>query len=456
MFRRIQAISRELQFAISFAASSDVQDETHAGNPTSIIYSDAHREGDFMTSGDPAGTSPAGGKLPSLRQPDSGRGILVAVVVLLIVALVVIAGILPRLKARADLKIETRDAAVPTVAIIHPKPGKPGTEIVLPGSLQAFTDSPIYARTNGYLKAWYHDIGSRVKEGELLAVIESPEVDQQLDQARADLNTAEANYNLAKITADRYQNLLKSGSVAKQDVDNAIGDFQGKKASVASAEANVKRLQELQSFEKVYAPFSGVITARNTDVGHLINSGAGSLATELFHISAVRKLRVFVNVPQQYSTSTRPGLPATLTLPEFPGRVFKGVLVRTSDSIDPSSSTLLVEVDVDNPTGQLLPGAYGEVHFQIPSAVPVLTLPVSALIFRSQGLQVGIVRNGNHAELTNITLGRDFGKEVEVIAGLNSADSVIDNPPDSLVSGELVRVVGSREENGGGQSGNAQ
>ncbi|MGA9884827.1 MAG: efflux RND transporter periplasmic adaptor subunit [Candidatus Acidiferrales bacterium] len=409
-----------------------------------------------MTSGDRTGPSPAGSELPPPRRPRSRRGLLATVVVLLIVALVVIAGVLPRLKARADLKIETRETAIPTVAIIHAKPGKPGTEIVLPGNLQAFTDSPIYARTNGYLKAWYHDIGSRVKKGELLAVIESPEVDQQLDQARADLNTAEANYDLARTTAERYQNLLKSGSVAKQDVDNAVGDSQAKKASVASAEANVKRLQELQSFEEIYAPFSGVITARNTDVGHLINSGAGSPATELFHISAVQKLRVFVNVPQQYSTSTKLGLPATLTLPEFPGRSFKGVLVRTSDSIDVSSGTLLVEVDVDNPTGELLPGAYGQVHFKIPSAVPVLILPVSALIFRSQGLQVGIVGNGNHAELTNITLGRDFGKEVEVIAGLSPSDSVIVDPPDSLVSGELVRVVSSREENGGGPSGGAQ
>ncbi|MGH9717212.1 MAG: efflux RND transporter periplasmic adaptor subunit [Candidatus Acidiferrales bacterium] len=409
-----------------------------------------------MTSGGRTGASSAGDELPPPRRHHAWRGLLAAIVVLLIVALVVIAGVLPRLKAEADLKVETRGAAVPTVAIIHPKPGKPRTEIVLPGNLQAFTDSPIYARTNGYLKAWYHDIGAHVKKGELLAVIESPEVDQQLDQSRADLNTAEANYDLAKITSQRYQNLLKSGSVAKQDVDNAVGDYEAKKAAVASAEANVKRLQELQSFEKVYAPFSGVITARNTDVGHLINSGAGSPATELFHISALRKLRVFVNVPQQYSTSIRPGLPAMLTLPEFPGRNFKGVLVRTSDSIDASSGTLLVEVDVDNPTGELLPGAYGEVHFQIPTAVPVLILPANALIFRSQGLQVGIVENGNHAELKSITLGRDLGSEVEVVAGLNPTDSVIVDPPDSLVSGELVRIVSAREEDGGNSSGGAQ
>ena len=372
--------------------------------------------------------------------------------VLLVVAIVVIAGVLPRFKARAALKTETRELAIPTVAVIRPKLGDPRTEIVLPGNMQAFTDSPIYARTNGYLKAWYHDIGSRVKQGELLAVIESPEVDQQLDQARADLNTAQANLALARITADRYQNLLKSGSVAKQDVDNAVGDYQAKKATVDSAEANVKRLQELQSFEKVYAPFDGVITARNTDVGHLINSGAGSPATELFHMSAISKLRVFVNVPQQYSASTHPGLPATITLPEFPGRTFKGTLVRTSDSIDAASRTLLAEVDVDNPTRELLPGAYAEVHLQLPNATRALILPVSALIFRSQGMQAGVVENGK-AVLKDITIGRDFGNDVEVVAGLNPNEPVIVNPPDSLVTGELVRIVSAREEDGGNPSG---
>jgi len=376
-------------------------------------------------------------------------------VILLVVAVVVIAGVVPRFKARAALKTETRELAIPTVAVIRPKLGDPRTEIVLPGNMQAFADSPIYARTNGYLKAWYHDIGSRVKQGELLAVIESPEVDQQLDQARADLNTAKANFALSQTTAERYQNLLNSGSVAKQDVDNAVGDFQAKKATVASAEANVKRLQELQSFEKVYAPFDGVITARNTDVGHLINSGAGSPATELFHISAISKLRVYVNVPQQYSGATRPGLPATITLPEFPGRSFKGTLVRTSDSIDAASRTLLVEVDVDNRARELLPGAYAEVHFQLPNATRALILPVSALIFRSHGMQAGVLENG-HAVLKTITIGRDFGNEVEVVAGLDPTDSVIINPPDSLVSGELVRVVSDSDEVGGNPSGGAQ
>jgi RND family efflux transporter MFP subunit len=413
-------------------------------------------KGELVTDGIYSGRRPGECELTSARRRESGRGVLIAIVALAIVAAVVIAGIVPRFKARAALKTETRELAIPTVAVIHPKPGDPRTEIVLPGNMEAFTDSPIYARTNGYLKAWYHDIGSRVKKGDLLAVIESPEVDQQLDQARADLNTARANYALAQTTAERYQNLLKSGSVAKQDVDNAVGDFEAKKATVASAEANVKRLEQLQSFEKVYAPFDGVITARNTDVGHLINSGAGTPATELFHISSIRKLRVYVNVPQQYSASARPGLPATITLPEFPGRHFSGTLVRTSESIDAASRTLLVEVDVDNPTGELLPGAYAEVHFQIPNATRALILPVSALIFRAQGLQVATVENSDRALLKNVTLGRDFGNEVEVIAGLDPGDEVIINPPDSLISGELVRIVSSREENGQSPSGAGQ
>ncbi len=387
----------------------------------------------------------------SVNQAQSGQsphtaskgGVWWAIVILLIVAAVVIAGVVPRWKARAALVKETRDVAVPTVSLIHPKLGAPQTEIILPGNVQAFADSPIYARTNGYLKKWYVDIGARVKTGQLLADIETPELDQQLDQARADLNTAQANYRLAGITAARYQELLKTDSVSKQDVDNATGDFEAKRAMVASAEYNVKRLEELQSFEKIYAPFDGVITARNTDIGHLINSGAGGPATELFHIAAIQQLRVYINVPQQYSQSTKPGLAADLTLPEYPGRRFPGTLVRTADSIDVASRTLLVEVDVDNRTGEILPGAYAEVHLKAPAAAPALILPVSALIFRSQGLQVATVRDGKTATLVNITLGRDLGSEVEVISGLAADDLVVANPPDSLVTGEIVRVAAS-------------
>ncbi|MBZ5501539.1 MAG: efflux RND transporter periplasmic adaptor subunit [Acidobacteriia bacterium] len=377
---------------------------------------------------------------------DSGghprQGVLAGVVVLGVAATLVVAGIVPRLKAKAALLKETRDLAIPTVSVIHPKLGALQTEIVLPGNIQAFSNSPIYARTNGYLKKWYVDIGARVKAGQLLAEIETPEVDQQLDQARADLKTAQANYRLAGITAERYQGLLKSDSVSKQDVDNASGDLDARKAMVASAESNVKRLEQLQSFEKIYAPFDGVITARNTDIGHLIDSGAaGGAATELFHMAAIHKLRVYVNVPQQYSQFARPGLTADVTLLEFPGRRFKGTLVRTANSIDVATRTLLTEVDVDNARGELLPGAYAEVRLQAPAGIPALILPVSTLIFRSEGLQVGTVQKGNRAALNSITVGRDLGTEVEVLSGLTPDAVVIVNPPDSLISGETVRVA---------------
>jgi RND family efflux transporter MFP subunit len=382
-----------------------------------------------------------GKQAETVGQPRSKHGALWVILALLVVAAIVVAGIVPRLKARAALRTETNDLAVPSVSVVHPKLGAPLSEITLPGNIQAFTDSPIYARTNGYLKKWYVDIGARVTAGQLLADIDTPEVDQELDQARADLNTAQANYNLSEITSARYQDLLKTDSVSKQDVDNATGDFAAKKAMVASAQHNVNRLEELQSFEKIYAPFEGVITARNTDVGHLINSGNGGPATELFHIAAVRTMRVYINLPQQYSQGAKPGITATLTLQEFPGREFQGKLVRTSDAIDVATRTLLVEVDVDNPLGEILPGAYTEVHLKVPSGVPALILPVSALIFHSDGLQVGTVQDGNRAALTKITLGRDMGSEVEVVSGVTANDLVIANPPDSLISGETVRVV---------------
>jgi RND family efflux transporter MFP subunit len=402
-----------------------------------------------MTDSQRDGIAVSGGEFTPTDRPRSKHGALVAVVVLVIIAGIVIAGIVPRLKAKAALRIETYDLAVPTVSVIHPKLGAPETEIVLPGNIQAFTDSPIYARTNGYLKKRYVDLGSRVKAGQLLADIETPEVDQQLDQARADLNTAQANYHLSEITASRYRDLSQTDSVSKQDVDNATGDFEARRAMMASARSNVKRLEQLQSFEQIYAPFDGVITARNTDIGHLIDSGAaGGTGTELFHVAETRTWRVFINVPQQYSQAAKPGLAADLTLQEFAGRRFKGKLVRTADSIDLASRTLLVEVDVDNPSGELLPGAYAQVHLKVTSGASTVILPVSALLFRSEGLEAGTVESGNRAELRKVMLGRDFGTEVEVISGLTAADSVIVNPPDSLASGETVRIAASP---GGGE-----
>ena len=379
------------------------------------------------------------GKAP--RETGSKHGVLIAVIVLAIVAAVVVGGIVPRLRAKEALKKETYDLAVPTVNVARPRQGAPQMEIVLPGNMQAFTDSPVYARTNGYLKKWYVDIGGRVKAGQLLAEIETPEVDQQLQQARSQLNTAKANYNLAQITSKRYQELKGTDSVAQQDVDNAFGSERANAATVSAAEYQVRYLEQLESFKNIYAPFDGIITVRNTDVGHLINSGAGTTAAELFHIAAIHTLRVYINVPQQFSPAAKTGLPATLTLQQFPGRQFKGQLVRTANAIDLATRTLLVEVDVDNPTGELLPGAFAEVHLAVPSGAPTFILPVSALIFRAQGLQVGVVRDGNHAQLANIILGRDFGSEVEVVSGLQADDQVIINPPDSLISGEEVRVA---------------
>lgn len=366
----------------------------------------------------------------------------IAIIAVLTVVGLIVSGILPRIQARASLHRETREMAIASVTVVHPTRAPASSEIVLPANVQAFIDAPIYARTNGYLKKWYVDIGSRVKTGQLLAEIDTPEVNQALGQARADLSTAEANLNLSRITAERYKDLLKTDSVSKQDADNAAGDYAAKQAIVHSAEANVRRLEDLQSFQKIYAPFTGVITARNTDIGALIDSGAsGGTRTELFHIVQPERLRVYVNVPEAYSQAARPGLTADLTLAEFPGRRFPGKLVRTANAIDTNTRTLLVEIDVDNPTGTLLSGAYAEVHLKLPGANSSLILPVNTLLFRSEGLRVATVPDGQHAELKPVTLGHDFGSEVEVVAGLNGDETVIINPPDSLISGQAVRIV---------------
>jgi len=383
----------------------------------------------------------------------SGHGLLIAIIAVIIVIAIVVAGVVPRLRAKAALRVETNSLAVPEVMVIQPKRGSTAQEIILPGNIQAFIDAPIYARTNGYLKVWYFDIGAHVKKGQLLAEIETPEVDQQLLQARADLNTAQANLNLSQITFNRFEGLKNTDSVAVQDVDNAAGDYAAKKATVDSARSNVNRLEDLQSFEKIYAPFDGVVTARNTDVGQLIDSGsAGGVAKELFHVAAIRTLRVYINVPQQYSVAAKPGILADLTLAQFPGRKFQGKLVRTANAIDLASRTLLVEVDVDNSTGELLPGAFTEVHLKLPTDVPTYILPVNALIFRAQGLQVATVEDGSRAKLVTIALGRDFGATVEVVSGLTDADRVIVSPPDSLVDGEQLQIAQPNTQGGSGSA----
>ena len=352
-------------------------------------------------------------------------------------------GINSRVQAASELKNETNESAIPTVSVIQPKPSGLTEEIVLPGNIQAFTDTPIYARTNGYLKSWTVDIGAHVKTGQLLAEIETPEVDQQLSQARADLATAEANLALSESTAVRYQALLKSDSVSKQETDEKVGDLNAKKAIVDSARANVKRLEQTQGFEKVYAPFDGVITARSTDIGALINAGSSATSNngkELFHEAATNTLRVYVNVPQMYARSARIGSTAALTFNEFPGQQFRGTLVRTADAIDMASRTLLTEFDVDNAKGQLLSGAYVTVHIKLPSKVQAITIPVNTLIFRSEGLRVAVVRDGK-AQLTPFVMGRDFGSQVEVLGGITAEDKVIVNPSDSLTSGTPVTLA---------------
>jgi RND family efflux transporter MFP subunit len=324
---------------------------------------------------------------------------------------------------------------------VSPKQTAPADEIILPGNVQPFITSPIYARTNGYLKKWYFDIGAHVKQGQLLAVIETPEVDQQLQEARSNLLTAQANLELASITKTRYQGLLKSNAVAQQDVDNAVGTYNANTAVVEADKAAVEQYSALVSFEKIYAPFDGVITARNTDIGDLINSGSSSnVKTDLFHIAQPGKLRVYVNVPEEYSRGIKVGMTADLSLAEFPDRKFQGKLVRTADDINLTTRTLLIEIDVENPTGTLLTGSYAEVHLAVPTQASTFLLPVNALLFRTEGLRVGIVKDGK-VVLTAVTPGHDFGSQIEIVSGLKSADQVIVNPPDSIVSGQQVQIV---------------
>jgi len=369
------------------------------------------------------------------------RGWIIVLIVFLVFAGILVSGILERIHTSAALRGETADMAVPTVSVVAPKRAAPLQEITLPGNVQPFTQSPIFARTNGYLKRWYFDIGAHVKKGELLAVIDSPEVDQQLQQARSNLLTAQANLELATITKDRYQGLKKTNAVSQQDVDNAVGTYNANKAIVEADQAVVEQYSALVSFEKVYAPFDGVITARNTDIGDLINSGSNANArTDLFHMAQPGVLRVYVNVPEEYSQATTPGLTADLTLAEFPGRTFTGKLVRTAEAINYTTRTLLAEVDVNNPSGQLLSGAYAEVHFKVPGHASTYILPVDTLLFRKEGLNVAIVENGN-AKLVPVMPGRDFGNTIEIISGLQGNESVISSPPDSIVAGEKVQIA---------------
>jgi RND family efflux transporter MFP subunit len=364
-------------------------------------------------------------------------------ILFVVVLVLVVLGAVTLFQRRAQyqaLAKETETLAIPTVAVIHAATESSEEQLVLPGTMQAYVESPIYARTSGYLKKWYHDIGSRVREGELLADIDTPEVDQQLSQARADLNTAQANANLSKITATRFQELIKTDGVSKQEVDNAVGDLAAKVAIVRSFEANVRRLEELESFKHIYAPFSGVITRRNVDTGTLINAGNGGSSQQLFFLAQTDPLRVYVNVPETSAPSIHAGLGAYLELTQFPGQRFEGKVVRTAESIDTGTRTLLTEVDVPNHNGTLLPGGYAQVHLGVKVAGARLQVPVNALLFRSEGLRAVVVDANHRAHLKPLTIGRDYGTTLEVLQGIDAADWIVLNPADSLEDGQEVRV----------------
>jgi len=369
-----------------------------------------------------------------------GRWLFLAVALFLVAALLV-SGIWSRVKHERSLRTETSQAATTAVSVVLPKRATPDQNIILPGNVEPYIASPIYSRTNGYLKKWYFDIGAHVKTGQLLAVIETPEVDQQLQQARSTLLTAQANLALASITKARYEGLLKSHAVSQQDADNAVGTYNANKATVEADQATVQQYAALVSFQSIYAPFDGVITARNTDIGDLIDSGSsGGVKTDLFHIAQTQTLRVYVNVPEEYSQGIKVGMTTNLTLAEFPGREFQGKVVRTADAINMTTRTLVTEVDVDNPSGTLFTGSYAEVHLAIPTHGSTYLIPVNTLIFRSKGLKVGVVKGGR-VVLMPVTPGHDFGNQIEIVSGLNPDDQIIVNPPDSIVQGQEVQIV---------------
>ncbi len=377
------------------------------------------------------------------KRPDRRRrrwlAPVVGVAVLVVAGLAVYSGIRSRSDSDRDLVRTTAEAAVPTVEVIHPTRGAADVKLMLPGNMQAFSDTAIYARTNGYLKRWYFDIGAHVKQGDLMAEIDTPEVDEQLRQARADLANAQANLELATVTADRKQRLLKTGDAPVQDRDAAVSGLDSAKAAVQSRQAALAQLTEMQKFERVEAPFDGIVTARSVDVGALIAAGSATSARELFHLVATDWLRIYVSIPETYSPMIHVGATAKVTLDEYPGETFQGFVVRTSNAIDQTSRTLLVEVDVSNKDGRLLPGAYAHVLFSFPTSGTSVTIPANALLFRKDGPQVGVLRD-NKVELTPVTIGHDFGDSLEVVSGLQASDQIVINPPDSLISGATVKA----------------
>jgi RND family efflux transporter MFP subunit len=368
--------------------------------------------------------------------------IIFLLVIAIALGVLIYRGIGTRVSAEAALVKSTQSNVAVDVAVTHATRVAGDQEVVLPGDVEAFTDAPIYARVSGYLKKWNADIGARVHKGDVLAEIDAPELDAQLLQAKANLATANANLTLAQTQATRWQGLIKTNAVSQDEVDQKIGTLDADKTIVAADEANVRNLQQQVAFEKVTAPFDGVVTARRTDVGALITAGTGTSAMELFHLAAIDRVRVFIDLPEQDRAAARSGAKATLYLNEFPGKKFTGVIARNANSIDPSARTLRVEIDVDNPTGELLPGSYVSVHLKAPGAASAIVVPSNTLLFRSEGLRAAVVRDGK-AELVPIKVGRDFGETLEIVSGLTPDDALIVNPPDSILPGAAVRVISS-------------
>jgi len=393
---------------------------------------------------------------PEIPPAPPRRALMVVGVALLVLLVAGAITLISRVSHEHALAKETEQESIPTVAVVHPLAEKQDEELVLPGSLLAYEESPIYARTSGYLVRWYKDIGSRVREGELLAEIDTPEVDQELNQARATRQQIVAQLELAKISADRWENLRKSDSVSAQEADQQTSGYKQAQANLAAADANVKRLEQLEGFKKVYAPFSGVLTKRNVDPGALINAGAGAAGRELFDIARVDPLRVYTSVPQAYAPFIRVGESTTVTLQEFPGQKFSARIARTAEAIDQNTRTLLTEVDVPNKDGKLLPGSFGEVHFAVGSNVNKVTVPVNAMLFRSQGAQLAVVGPDKKVQLRAISIGRDYGTTLEVLGGISTEDQIVINPPDSLESGQLVNLAQASPGQGDFQSAGQQ
>jgi len=380
---------------------------------------------------------------PELPPAPPRKALMIVGVALLVLLAAGAITLISRANHEEALAKETERDTIPTVAVVHPLAEKPDEELVLPGSLLAYEESPIYARTNGYLVRWYKDIGSRVQAGDLLATIDTPEIDQELNQSRAARQQIVAQLELAKISAERWENLRKSDSVSAQEADQQTSSYKQAQANLAAADANVRRLEQLEGFKKVYAPFSGVLTKRNVDPGALINAGAGAAGRELFDIARVDPLRVYTSVPQAYAPYIKVGASTYVTLQEFPGQKFSAKVARTAESIDPNTRTLLTEVDVPNREGRLLPGSFGEVHFAVGSNVNKVTVPVNAMLFRAEGPRLAVVGPDNKVHLRPINIGRDYGTSLEILGGVSTGEQVIINPSDSLEDGQSVKIAES-------------